>query len=64
MPALAAAKPMGATKGPKTVISPAALLVIDLQQGLDDPGRGARNNPGAEQQIPLLLPLGGRRSGR
>jgi nicotinamidase-related amidase len=32
-----------------------ALLVIDVQQGLDDPRHGARNNPGAEQRIADLL---------
>ena len=33
----------------------AALLVIDVQQGLDDPRYGARNNPDAEQRIADLL---------
>jgi nicotinamidase-related amidase len=32
-----------------------ALLVIDVQQGLDDPRLGARNNPDAEQRITELL---------
>jgi nicotinamidase-related amidase len=32
-----------------------ALLVIDVQQGLDDPRWGARNNPDAEGQIADLL---------
>ena len=32
-----------------------ALLVIDVQQGLDDPRWGARNNPEAEQRIADLL---------
>lgn len=35
--------------------SAAALLVIDVQQGLDDPRLGARNNPDAEQRIAELL---------
>lgn len=35
--------------------SPAALLLIDVQQGLDDPYYGIRNNPDAEQQIAVLL---------
>ena len=35
--------------------SPAALLVIDVQQGLDEPRWGARNNPGAEREIAALL---------
>lgn len=35
--------------------SPPALLLIDVQQGLDDPYYGVRNNPDAEQQIAALL---------
>jgi nicotinamidase-related amidase len=33
----------------------AALLLIDVQQGLDEPRWGARNNPEAEQRIAELL---------
>ncbi|MBA3316483.1 MAG: cysteine hydrolase [Gemmatimonadales bacterium] len=33
----------------------AALLLIDVQQGLDHPRWGARNNPAAEQRIAELL---------
>ncbi|CAN5708948.1 hypothetical protein BH24GEM1_BH24GEM1_15360 [soil metagenome] len=33
----------------------AALLLIDVQQGLDEPRYGARNNPGAERRIAELL---------
>lgn len=36
-------------------ISPPALLLIDVQQGLDDASWGARNNPDAEKQIGALL---------
>ena len=32
-----------------------ALLVIDVQKGLDDPSWGKRNNPHAESNIALLL---------
>lgn len=32
-----------------------ALLVIDMQKGLDDPSWGKRNNPEAESNIALLL---------
>lgn len=32
-----------------------ALLVIDVQKGLDDPYYGKRNNPGAESNMALLL---------
>jgi len=34
---------------------PTALLIIDVQQGLDAPHLGVRNNPGAEQQMRRLL---------
>jgi nicotinamidase-related amidase len=35
--------------------APAALLVIDVQQGLDDPKYGRRNNPDAERVMARLL---------
>lgn len=37
--------------------APAALLVIDVQKGIDDPGRGPRNNPQAERNIAKLLSI-------
>ena len=35
--------------------SPVALLVIDVQRGMDDPQCGSRNKPEAEQQIGAML---------
>ena len=36
-------------------VSEPALLIIDVQQGLDDPRHGVRNNPDAEQRMADLL---------
>lgn len=33
----------------------AALLIIDMQQGMNEPKLGRRNNPGAEVQMQRLL---------
>lgn len=35
--------------------TPAALILIDIQVGLDDPRLGARSNPAAEQNMARLL---------
>jgi len=36
-------------------LTEAALIVIDVQEGIDDPRMGIRNNPGAEANIAALI---------
>ena len=43
------------TQTGRQMIDGAALLVIDVQQGLDDPGLGMRSTPDAEANIANLL---------
>lgn len=43
------------SRGPSLNQSRAALLIIDVQQGLDDPYWGERNNPEAEKRMAELL---------
>ena len=39
----------------QTLPSNAALIIIDVQKGFDEPGRGQRNNPEAETNIGHIL---------
>jgi nicotinamidase-related amidase len=43
---------------PHTLPDNAALIIIDVQQGMDDPRRPPRNTPGAEEQMARLSALG------
>lgn len=36
-------------------MQPGALVVVDVQKGLDDPAWGARNNPACEENIAALI---------
>ena len=41
-----------------------ALLIIDVQKGVDDPNLGKRNNPQAETNMARLLPKWRENNGR